>query len=118
MNPKSNASARIQVLRLLLTPRVDKAGRYLSGESKRRLIRRAEIMADHIWRRFHVGIWRWQLKHVIWFFEVVLKGRSHSNRYQYWLTAERILTATEKGFVTDAQKVINKRERASTIESQ
>lgn len=96
VNPKSNASARIQVRRLLLTPRVDKAGRYLSGESKRRLIRRAEIMADHIWRRYHVGIWRWQVKHVIWFFEVVLKGRSRSNRYQYWLTAERILSATNK----------------------
>ena len=101
MNPKSNEEAVRQVRRLLTTPRVAKAERYLNAETEQRMLRRAEFAADQIWCRFQVGIWRWQEKHVRWLFEQVLDEKAETTRRAYKLAVARVLRATSERRITD-----------------
>jgi hypothetical protein len=54
---------------------------------------RAEHMGREIWKRFQVGPYQWQVKHVRWFLEVRTREFSPSTRYRYWLTARAAITA-------------------------
>lgn len=99
-NPRSNEEAVRQVRRLLTTPRVAKAERYLNAETEQRMLRRAEFAADQIWCRFQVGIWRWREKHVLWLFHHVLKEKAETTRKDYKLAVARVLRATDKERIT------------------
>lgn len=54
--------------------------------------RAARITSD-IWKRWQVGPWRWQQKHVRWYLEHCTDTYSDWTRYRYWLTITRILKA-------------------------
>ena len=96
VNPPSAAHAAREARMLMDTPAIEKRERHLQNSTKRRLSQRAEYMADQIWRRFQVGVWRWQWKHVRWFFEHEQRGSSENTLYFYRLAAVRVLRATNK----------------------
>ncbi len=56
-------------------------------------LNRAERIAADIWRRWQVGPYRWQLKHVRWFLATQTEGLSASTRYRYWLTVRALVLA-------------------------
>ena len=86
MRPANGRIAAAQAARLARTR--------LSGVSyatKKRRVRRAAIVAQLIWRRWHIGIWQWRLKHLRWLFEHCLRCHTRSTVYQYWLTVRDLL---------------------------
>jgi len=54
---------------------------------------RAERIGAAIWRRWQIGPYRWQLKHVRWFLATQTEGLSASSRYRYWLTVRAMVLA-------------------------
>lgn len=46
---------------------------------------RAERIGDAIWRRWQVGPYQWQLKHLRWYLATQTKSHSTSTRYRHWL---------------------------------
>ena len=96
MNPANQNQARAQVRHLLLTPRVIKSGRYQNNRSRHRMIKRAETIAEVIWRKYHVGIYRWKSNHVGWYFETQLGDMMPRSRYDHELACRRILVALKK----------------------
>lgn len=113
MNPPSAKHAIREVRVLMSTPVHEKRERHLQTSTKRRLTQRAEMMADQIWRRFQVGVWRWQWKHLRWFFEHELQGRSDATIYFYYLAAIRVLNATHKEHLVDRLKVAQAKTRSN-----
>ncbi len=57
---------------------------------------RARLIAERIWRRWHVGPWQWRLKHVRWFLERRTAHLRPWARYKYWLTMLKVLEARKK----------------------
>ena len=58
--------------------------RKLGHATKRKRARHVGRAAKLIWRRFDVGVHRWQLKHVRWYLTVGLADATHNTRYQQW----------------------------------
>jgi hypothetical protein len=59
-----------------------------STATQQRHLRQARIMQAAIQQRWQRdNPWRWQLKHMRWFFTQHLKNRSDATRYHYRLTA-------------------------------
>jgi hypothetical protein len=58
---------------------------------------RAERVADVIWRRWQVGPWQWQVKHLRWYLECKTKGMRPGTRYRYWLTIRALVYALGRG---------------------
>jgi hypothetical protein len=56
-------------------------------------VRRAQHVAELIWRRFQVGPHRWQTKHIRWALEHGLAELSAASRYDYWRSIEKTLVA-------------------------
>lgn len=67
-----------------------------ASETKRRRLGRARIIGDVIWRRFQVGAFRWQQKHVRWFLEVHLGSAARNSRYLYWLSVRDLIRSIGK----------------------
>ncbi len=64
----------------------------ISHATKKRRVRRAAIAAEAIWRRWHLGVRQWKLKHVRWFIEFHLREMSPNARYQYWLVVRDLVS--------------------------
>ena len=57
---------------------------------------RSERIAKTIWRRWQVGPYQWQLKHVRWY---LVEKTSHcvsGTRYRYWLTVRLLIFALDR----------------------
>ena len=96
MNPKNQAQARQQVRHLLNIPRIAKAGPYQNAATRRQSARRAEAVAEAIWREFNVGIYRWRTRHLRWYASTKLVQLAPGTRYQYLLAIRRVLGALGK----------------------
>ena len=49
-------------------------------------LRRAERIAESIYRRWHIGPHQWQVKHVRWYLEHATRDLKPNTRYRHWLT--------------------------------
>ena len=58
-------------------------------------VRRAEHIAEEVWKRFQVGPHQWQLKHARWFLSVWTRELAATTRYDYWRTLRALLHALE-----------------------
>ncbi len=56
-------------------------------------LQRAELIAETIWRRWQVGPYQWQAKHLRWYLVEKTKQLTPSTRYRHWLTV-RLLVLT------------------------
>lgn len=80
-NPADQAAAARQARALL--------ARTLPGSRRGTVaghLARAERIAEQIWRRWHVGPYRWQLKHIRWYLVTRVVSYAFSTRYRHWLT--------------------------------
>jgi len=64
--------------------------------SVRAHIQRAERIAESIWRRWQVGPYQWQVKHLRWFLIVQVREFTQGTRYRYWLTVRTLVYALGK----------------------
>lgn len=55
--------------------------------------RRAESIAEVIYRRWHVGIFQWQVKHLRWVLQHVCADLSPGRLYRFWLTVRILVCA-------------------------
>jgi hypothetical protein len=54
---------------------------------------RAEHVAQAIWRRWQVGPYQWQVKHLRWYLEHRTEGMRPGTRYRHWLTVRALAYA-------------------------
>ena len=90
-NP-ANQQAAARIARTLIKHR-------LPGSRKttvRSHLQRAELIADQVWRRFQVGPYQWQAKHLRWYLTSQTCGYTPSTRYRHWLTVRALTVALEK----------------------
>ena len=52
---------------------------------------RAERIGAAIWRRWQVGPYRWQLKHLRWYLTTQTGQLAPGTRYRYWLTVRALV---------------------------
>lgn len=64
-----------------------------------RRIRRAERIEAAIYRRYQATPWRWQAKHIRWFFEVHAQAWKPTSRYDAWREVRAVLEAVGKPHV-------------------
>jgi hypothetical protein len=57
---------------------------------------RARRIAGAIYRRWQVGPYQWQVKHVRWYLEHGARGLTPSTRYRHWLTLRLLVIALDK----------------------
>lgn len=71
-----------------------------SHATRQRHVRQAKIIQAEIAERWQRETpWTWQRKHVIWFLENRLAGRSNATRYYYLLTLRLLARRLEKSWV-------------------
>ncbi len=68
----------------------------IANSTKRRRIARARMIAETIWKRWSVGVYQWQLKHVRWFLVCATREMSPSTRYLYWVDTRAMLVLLKK----------------------
>lgn len=54
-------------------------------------LQRAELIAETIWRRWHVGPYQWQAKHLRWYLVEKTNHLTPSTRYRHWLTVRSLV---------------------------
>lgn len=59
-------------------------------------LKRAEHIAEVIWRRWHTGPYQWKVKHVRWYLATQTDDYSASTCYRHWLTARALVFALQK----------------------
>jgi hypothetical protein len=91
MNPPNHRVAGRQAADLL-----ERRLRRLSKGTRRRHIQRAEQIAQVIWKRWHVGVYRWRLKHVKWYLDHIGSSVSDDTLYQHRNTVKKLVTQLEK----------------------
>jgi hypothetical protein len=64
--------------------------------SVRAHLQRAVRIADRIWRRWQVGPYQWQVKHLRWYLAIETKAFTHGTRYRHWLTVRALVYALGK----------------------
>ncbi|MDH4259566.1 MAG: hypothetical protein OEW16_04605 [Gammaproteobacteria bacterium] len=68
--------------------------------SKRGTVRhhleRAAYIAATIWRRWHVGPYQWQMKHLRWYLVEQTNDFASSTRYRHWLTVRLLIFSLDK----------------------
>jgi hypothetical protein len=84
MNPANVKQAGRQVRQLL-----KKRLTGISHDTKRRYIRRAEIIAERIWGRWQVGPFRWRSKHIEWFQSTQLTEYKPRTKYAFNLVLQK-----------------------------
>jgi hypothetical protein len=57
---------------------------------------RARLIARAIYRRWQVGPYHWQVKHVRWYLEHGTKALTPSTRYRHWLTLRLLVIALDR----------------------
>jgi hypothetical protein len=56
-------------------------------------LNRAEMVADTIWRRFNVGPYQWQAKHLRWYLDRACANLAPTTRYDRWRTIRSLAVA-------------------------
>jgi hypothetical protein len=59
-------------------------------------LQRAELIADRIWRRFQVGPYQWQVKHLRWYLTAQTGDYTPGTRYRHWLTVRALVVALDR----------------------
>ena len=62
----------------------------------RQHVERAGRIGETIWRRWHVGPYQWQVKHLRWFLTTQTNDYSPSTRYRYWLTIRAMAVVLDR----------------------
>jgi hypothetical protein len=70
--------------------------RALSGKRSNveRRVRFGMMIAKAIWKRWKVGPWAWQLKHVTWYLDDEVRLLSSSSRYDHWRAIRTLLSGS------------------------
>ena len=63
----------------------------------RQHLARSERIAEVIWRRWQVGPYQWQLKHLRWYMVEKTNDCVSGTRYRYWLTVRLLIFALDHG---------------------
>ena len=56
-------------------------------------LQRAELIAETIWRRWQVGPYQWQAKHLRWYLVEKTQHLTPGTRYRHWLTVRLLVLA-------------------------
>lgn len=92
MSRPANQRAAARQARSLLANRLPGSRR---GTVRQHLARSGHI-ARIIWRRWHVGPYQWQLKHLRWYLLARTADLSSGTRYRHWLTVRLLIFALDK----------------------
>ena len=57
---------------------------------------RAKKIAALIWKRFQVGPYQYQLKHLKWYLDTQIRHLKPATQYRHWLTVKNIIVALGK----------------------
>ena len=57
---------------------------------------RAKKIAASIWKRFQVGPYQYQLKHLKWYLDTKIRHLKPDTQYRHWLTVKNIIVALGK----------------------
>ena len=57
---------------------------------------RAKKIAAFIWKRFQVGPYQYQLKHLKWYLDTQIRLFKAATQYRHWLTVKNIIIALGK----------------------
>lgn len=58
-------------------------------------LQRAALIAESIWRRWQVGPYQWQAKHLRWYLTEQTKTLTPGTRYRHWLTVRLLVFALQ-----------------------
>ncbi len=89
-NPSSQHQAA-RIARDLLVRRLPGSRR----GSVRAHLQRGELIAATIWRRWQVGPYQWQVKHLRWYLVVKTTALTPGTRYRHWLTVRLLVFALQ-----------------------
>lgn len=92
MSRPANQRAAARQARSLLANRLPGSRR---GTVRQHLARSGHI-ARIIWRRWQVGPYQWQLKHLRWYLLARTADLSSGTRYRHWLTVRLLIFALDK----------------------
>jgi hypothetical protein len=92
MSRPANHRAAARIARSLLAKRLPGSRR---GSVRQHLARSGHI-AETIWRRWHVGAYQWQLKHIRWYLQERTSEYTSSTRYRHWLTVRLLIFALDQ----------------------
>ena len=56
-------------------------------------LQRAKLIAETIWRRWQVGPYQWQVKHLRWYMVEKTKHLTSGTRYRHWITVRVLVFA-------------------------
>jgi hypothetical protein len=71
-----------------------------SHATRERHLQQAKIIQSEIAKRWQrANPWAWQRKHLVWFLEHFLTGRSEATRYYYLLTIRLLARRLERSWV-------------------
>lgn len=92
MSRPANQRAAARQARSLLANRLPGSRR---GTVRQHLARSGHI-ARIVWRRWQVGPYQWQLKHLRWYLLARTADLSSGTRYRHWLTVRLLIFALDK----------------------
>jgi hypothetical protein len=92
MSRPANHRAAARLARSLLAQRLPGSRR---GSVRQHLARSGHI-AQTIWRRWQVGPYQWQLKHLRWYLVERTSEYTSGTRYRYWLTVRLLILALDR----------------------
>ena len=92
MSRPANQRAAARQARALLANRLPGSRR---GSVRQHLARSGHI-AQTIWRRWQVGPYQWQLKHLRWYLVERTREYTSSTRYRHWLTVRLLIHALDR----------------------
>ena len=91
MSRPANPRAAARQARSLLANRLPGSRR----GTVRQHLARSERIAQTIWRRWQVGPYQWQLKHLRWYLVEKTNHCVSGTRYRYWLTVRLLIFALD-----------------------
>jgi len=65
--------------------------------SVRAHLQRAQLIAEIIWRRWQIGPYQWQVKHLRWYLVEKTQHLMPGSRYRHWLTVRLLVLALPTG---------------------
>ncbi len=92
MSRPANHRAAARLARTMLAKRLPGSRR----GTVRQHLARAQHIAATIWRRWHVGPYQWQLKHLRWYLVERTNELAGGTRYRHWLTVRLLIVAADK----------------------
>lgn len=92
MSRPANQRAAARQARSLLANRLPGSRR---GTVRQHLARAGHV-AQLIWRRWQVGPFQWQLKHLRWYLVECTSEHASGTRYRHWLTVRLLIFALDQ----------------------